>query len=107
MIVATLERWASGVSATCGEPWTDAAITTAVERGPHTSALTLDALKQIEGEVQYQTAAWFLEVVLWHNLHSKLLPVNLQISPLAAFHKWDDAVGFSWTCSSPSRLPDP
>jgi hypothetical protein len=46
--VATLERRAGGVSATCGEPWTRAAITTAVEHGPHTSALTPDARKLIE-----------------------------------------------------------
>ena len=80
--VATLERWASGVSATCGEPWTEAAITTAVERGPHTSALTPDARQLIEEEVQYQTSAGFSEVVLWSNLRNKL-PVNLKISPLA------------------------
>ena len=76
--VATLEvqRWAGGVSATCGEPWTRAAITTVVERGPHTSASTPDARQLIEEEVQYQTAAGFSEVVLWHNLRNKL-PVNL------------------------------
>jgi hypothetical protein len=66
--VATLEQWASGVSATCGEPWTRAAIATAVERGPHTSALTPDARQLIEEEVQYQTAAGFSEVVMWHDL---------------------------------------
>jgi hypothetical protein len=70
--VATLERWASGVSATCGEPWTHTAITTAVECGPHMSALTPNAHELIEEGVQYQTAAGFLEVVLWHNLRNKL-----------------------------------
>jgi hypothetical protein len=80
--VATLERWAAGVSSTCGEPWTRAAITTAVERGPHTSSLTPDARTLIKEEVQYQTAAGFSEEVLWHNLRNKL-PVNLKILPLA------------------------
>ena len=82
--VATLvqERLASGVSATCGEPWTRTAITTAVDRGPHTSALTPNARELIKGEVLYQTATGFSEVVFWHNLRNKL-PVNLKISPLA------------------------
>jgi hypothetical protein len=80
---ATLERRAAGVSATCGEKWTQAAITTRwMERGPHTSALSPDARKLIEQEAQYQSAAGFLAVVLWHNLRNKL-PVNLKISPLA------------------------
>ena len=80
--VATLERWASAVSATCGEPCKRTAITTAVERGPHTSALTPDPRELIEEEVQDQTAAGVLEVVLWHNMRNKL-PVNLKNSPLA------------------------
>jgi hypothetical protein len=36
------------------------------------SALTPNAHELIEEGVQYQTAAGFLEVVLWHNLRNKL-----------------------------------
>jgi hypothetical protein len=40
--VATLEQWASGVSAVSGEPWSEAAIRAAIKHGPHTSALMAD-----------------------------------------------------------------
>ncbi len=70
------------MSATCGEPWTRTAITTAVQCGPQTSALTPDGRELIKEEVQYQTAAGFSKVVFWHHLCNKL-PVNLKISPLA------------------------
>jgi hypothetical protein len=46
--VATLEHWASGVSALCGEPWSEAAIRTVIERSPHTSALTPEARDLID-----------------------------------------------------------
>ncbi len=44
--------------------------------------LNPDARKRIEEEVQYETAARFSEVVLWHNLRNKL-PVYFKVSPLA------------------------
>jgi hypothetical protein len=46
--VATLEQWAAGLSALCGEPWSQAAVRAAIERGPHTSALTPEARDLID-----------------------------------------------------------
>ena len=80
--VATLERWALGVSATCGKPWTEAAISAAVARGPHTSALTPGARALIDEEVQYQILAGFSEMVNWSDIRSRL-PENLKVSLLA------------------------
>ena len=80
--VATLERWALGVSATCGKPWTEAAISAAVACGPHTSALTPGARALIDEEMQYQILAGFSEMVNWSDIRSRL-PENLKVSPLA------------------------
>ena len=80
--IATLEQWADGVVAQCGEPWSEVAIVAAVERGPHTSALTPEARELITEEVQYQVSAGFSEVMLWSNLRPAL-PRQLKVSPLA------------------------
>ena len=80
--VATLEHWASGVSALCGEPWSEAAIVAAIERGPHTSALTPEARELIDEEMRYQIQAGFSEMVLWRTIQHAY-PTNLKVSPLA------------------------
>ena len=80
--VATLEQWAAGVSAQCGDGWTSTAIEAAVARGPHTSALTPEARKLIAEEMEYQVAAGFSEIVYWTDLQT-MLPTHLKISPLA------------------------
>jgi hypothetical protein len=79
--VATLEQWASGVSALCGEPWSEAAIYAAIERGPHTSALMPEAQDLIDEEVKYQIQAGFSEMVLWRTIQHAY-PINLKVSPL-------------------------
>ncbi len=80
--VATLEHWASGASALCGEPWSEAAICAAIERGPHTSALTPEARDLIDDEMKYQIQAGFSEMVLWRTIQHAY-PTNLKVSPLA------------------------
>ena len=80
--VSTLQQWASGVSASCGDPWSDTAIQAAVERGPHTSALTPEARVLIEEEMQYQIQAGFSEMVTWDSMRGSH-PANLKVSPLA------------------------
>jgi hypothetical protein len=80
--VATLERWATGVPVDCGDPWTPAAIATAVARGPHTSALTPEARLLITDEVDYQVQAGFSEILAWTEVQA-LQPPNLKVSPLA------------------------
>ena len=61
---ATLEQWALGMSALCGEPWSEAAIRAAIKGGPHTSALTPEARDLINKEMKYQIQAGFSEMVL-------------------------------------------
>jgi hypothetical protein len=77
--VATLEQWAAGVSALCGEPWSEAAICAAIERGPHTSALTPEARDLIDEEMKYQIQAGFSEMVLWRTIQHAY-PTNLKVS---------------------------
>ena len=80
--VETLEKWALGVAAACGSPWTETAINAAVARGPHTSALTPEARDLIEEEMHYQIRAGFSEIVLWSDIRTRL-PQHLKVSPIA------------------------
>jgi hypothetical protein len=80
--VASLEHWASGVSALCGEPWSEAAICAAIKHGPHTSALTPEARDLINEEMKYQIQAEFSEMVLRRAIQHAY-PTNLKVSPLA------------------------
>ena len=80
--VETLAQWSDGVSAQCGPPWDTAAITAAVARGPHTSALTPAARLLIAEEMDYQVTAGFSEIILWSDVQA-LQPKQLKISPLA------------------------
>ena len=81
--LATLvEQWASGVAALCGEPWSEAPILAAIERGPHTSPLMPEARDLIDNKMQYQIQAGFSEMILWSNVQHSY-PANLKVSPLA------------------------
>jgi hypothetical protein len=80
---ATLEQWASGVLALCGEPWSEAAIRAAIKRGPHTSTLTPEARDLIDEEMQYQIQVGFSEMILLSSVQH-LYPVNLKVLPLVA-----------------------
>jgi hypothetical protein len=71
---ATLKEWEQGVPVDCGEPWAPEAIRLAVERGPHRSALTPDAMALIEEEIQYQIAAGFSEIVMWDDIRLSNMP---------------------------------
>ena len=81
--VATLEQWATGVPVDCGGAWSQAAIETAVTRGPHTSALTPDARLLIAEEMEYQVNAGFSEILPWAEVRKPAPPPQLKVSPLA------------------------
>jgi hypothetical protein len=78
----TLRQWEEGVPVDCGEHWTREQIEAAIEQGPHTSALTPEAVSLIEEDVAYQVRAGYAEVVLWDSLKAKM-PPQLKVSPLA------------------------
>jgi hypothetical protein len=77
--VATLEQWALGVSALCGEPWLEAAIWAAIKRGPHASALMPEARDLINKEMQYQIQAGFSDMVMWSSVQHAF-QVNLKVT---------------------------
>jgi hypothetical protein len=80
--VAILEQWASGVLVVCAEPWSEAAIRAAIERGPHSSALTPEARDLTDKEMQYQIQSGFLEMVMWSRVQHAY-PANQKELPLA------------------------
>ena len=78
-----LEHYAvHGVPVDCGPDWTRDQIIAAVERGPHQSATTADAVALFADDIQYQVDAGFTRIVDWEDV-KRNMPANLKISPVA------------------------
>ena len=77
-----LKDWQHGVSVDCGPDWTPENISVAIQRGPHRSALTPEALTVFDEDISYQVAAGFCEVITLDELRARN-PPNLKISPVA------------------------
>jgi hypothetical protein len=58
-----LANWDKEVAVDCGEEWTQVAVHIAVNRGPHPTAQTADALALVHEDIEYQVEAGFTEVV--------------------------------------------
>ena len=70
-----------------GCDWTFAEIQAAIDRGPHKSALKLDAIKHFAEEVADKVAKGQARVVLWDDIKENH-PHQLKVSPVAAIpHK--------------------
>ena len=79
----TLEEYAvRGVPVDCGEDWSREEIEAAVERGPHPSALTPEALELFAEDIEKQVTSGFSRIVLWEDIKDNL-PAKLKISPTA------------------------
>ncbi len=79
---ATLHIWQQGIRVNCGPEWEAATIETAVERGPHPSAMTPEAIALFQEDIGYQERAGFCKVFTWDDLKA-LKPRSLKISPVA------------------------
>ena len=77
-----LEEWKQGVTVDCGPDWSAEHIDVAIQRGPHRSALTPEALQVFKEDIAYQVSAGFSEVIPLSELRSRN-PPNLKISPVA------------------------
>ena len=79
-----LAEWSAfGCPTMTGRPWTKEEMTAAVERGPHKSALTEEAILHFETEVAQKVAAGQAKVLLWLDIRDNP-PEQLKISPIAA-----------------------
>jgi hypothetical protein len=79
----TLHEWATdGVPVDCGPAWSWEAIETAVDRGPHQSAMDPESIALVHEDIQYQVDAGFCKIVTWKELQL-LRPPNLKISLIA------------------------
>jgi hypothetical protein len=78
----TLHKWKPWIQVDCSPDWKWDACETAVERGPHYSATTPEAIKLFAEDISYQVKAGFCKVVTWEEL--KLTrPLKLKNSPVA------------------------
>jgi hypothetical protein len=79
---ATLLKYATGgCPVESGKPWTKQQMTSAVERGPHISALAPDAIEAHLADAKEKVAHKQFWVVLWDEIKDKP-PPHLKISPL-------------------------
>ena len=83
-----LNEWASyGCPTQTGRPWTKAEMQEAIDRGPHRSALSGEAIAHFKAEVDEKVKKGQAKVVSWDAIKANP-PENLKISPIAAIpHK--------------------
>ncbi len=81
---ATLKEYATyGCPAKTGKPWTKAEIWEAVERGPHTLAMSVKALKHFKQEAAKKVAMGQATIVKWDEIKDNP-PTQMKVSPIAA-----------------------
>jgi hypothetical protein len=85
---ATLKEYATyGCPAKTGKPWTKAEIWEAVERGPHTSALLVEALEHFKQKAAKKVAMGQATIMEWDKIKDNP-PTQMKVLPIAAIpHK--------------------
>eukprot|EP00984_Skeletonema_dohrnii_P010060 scaffold3896_cov177-Skeletonema_dohrnii-CCMP3373.AAC.1 len=79
----TLLEYATGGCPTLtGSNWTREMIEEAIERGPHVSATSAEAIEYFKSEIEQKVAAGQAKVVEWDSIKDNI-PPELKISPLA------------------------
>jgi len=83
-----LKEWATyGCPTRTGKPWTRAEMQAAIERGPHRSALSDEAIAHFKAEVDEKVRIGQAKLVAWDAIKDDP-PPELKISPIAAIpHK--------------------
>jgi hypothetical protein len=83
-----LKDWATfGCPTKTGKPWSKSEICKAIERGPHRSALSPDAIAHFAAEADKKIQTNQARLVLWDTIEDNS-PKEVKISPIAAIpHK--------------------
>jgi len=83
-----LKEWATyGCPTSTGAPWTPEQMQAVVDRGPHRSALTDNAIAHFRAEVEEKVKSGQAKLVAWDSIKDNP-PAELKISPIAAIpHK--------------------
>ena len=77
-----LDYATNGCPTLTGSPWTIAQMQTAIDRGPHVSALVPEAMAQLDLEVRDKVANGQARIVAWDTI-SRCPPPQLKVSPIA------------------------
>ena len=82
------KEWATyGCPTRTGKPWTRDEMQAAIERGPHRSAMSDEAIAHFKAEVEEKVRIGQAKLVAWHTIKDDP-PPELKISPIAAIpHK--------------------
>jgi hypothetical protein len=77
-----MQEWRDGIAVDCGPDWSWEVIKAVIERGPHPTARTHNAIALFKEDIEYQANAGFSKVMLWDDV-KRLRPRNLKISTVA------------------------
>jgi len=72
-----------GCPVNCGEPWTREHLEAAINRGPHISARSPEAVSALREEAMEKVQQGYAKIIRWDDI-KQAPPKNLKISPLAA-----------------------
>ena len=76
-------KWGrQGCPVNCGPDWSHDHIVAALQRGPHKSATSNEAIQALQAETEEKIKAGYARVVLWKDLKHNI-PAKLKISPVA------------------------
>ena len=77
----------NGCPVNCGNPWTQEQIEAALQKGPHSSALTQEARKSLRSETLDKVEQGFVHILKYREI-KKNMPKHFKISPVACIpHK--------------------
>jgi hypothetical protein len=87
-VAELLKKWATyGCPTRTGQPWMQELMQAAVDRGPHHSALSDDAIAHFRAEVNEKVKSGQAKLVMWDPIKENP-PVELKISPITTIpHK--------------------
>ncbi len=85
---AHLNKWSRlGCPTMIGKPWTKLQLTTAIRRGPYSSALTPTAMVHFANKMKQKVACGQAKLICWRDIRNNP-PAELKISPISAIpHK--------------------
>jgi hypothetical protein len=99
-----LKEWEKGVEVDCGVDWSREMVEVALQRGPHPSAQTPEAIKLFKEDLAYQVNAGFCDIVLASEL-MKNPPSTLKVSPVATVPQANRRARIILDLSFPVRRP--
>ena len=93
----------NGCPVNCGNPWTQEQIEAALQKGPHSSALTQEARKSLRAETLDKVEQGFVHVLKYRDIKKIFLNISKYLQWLTSRTKAVNSE-LSWICLSAYKL---